>query len=67
MFFPFISLSLFRTMLNQGASIEWHTQLKEFMGDGEGNMNATAILDYFSPLRDYLKNYTATNGIKVCT
>lgn len=52
------------TMLNKGASQEWHTQLQEFMGDGEGNMNATAILHYFSPLREHLQAYIAENDLQ---
>lgn len=64
-FFPFIAISVFRTLLNQGASREWQKQLMDFMGDGEGNMNATAIIDYFRPLRVFLKQYINTEDIKV--
>lgn len=52
-------------MLNQGASKEWHTQLMEFMNDDEGNMNAKAIIDYFTPLSNFLNDYISTNGLKV--
>lgn len=52
-------------MLNKGASQEWHTQLKIFMGEGNGDMNATAILHYFSPLRDHLQAYITENNLKV--
>lgn len=52
-------------MLNKGASEEWHTQLKEFMGEGEGNMDANALLDYFTPLRTFLQNYITEHDIQV--
>lgn len=52
------------TMLNTGASVEWHTQLKTFMNSPEGNMDATAILDYFSPLQEFLADFIKENDIE---
>lgn len=52
-------------MLNTGASVEWHTQLKTFMNSPEGNMDATAILDYFSPLQEFLADFIKENDIEV--
>ncbi|XP_063872288.1 angiotensin-converting enzyme-like [Scylla paramamosain] len=54
-----------KKLLNMGASVEWHEQLKNFMGSSDGSMNSTAILQYFSPLRHYLKEYIKNNKIDV--
>ncbi|MEO5596000.1 MAG: M2 family metallopeptidase [Lysobacteraceae bacterium] len=43
---------LYLTMLRKGASQPWQTTLKQMTG--EDHMDASAILDYFSPLRQWL-------------
>ena len=67
-FFIFSFLSLFpvlRTLLNVGASVEWHNQLKAFVNNNDGDMDAAAILDYFSPLIKHLEDYNVDNKINV--
>ncbi|MPC38717.1 Angiotensin-converting enzyme [Portunus trituberculatus] len=54
-----------KKLLNRGASVEWHEQLKDFMGGSNGSMNAIAILNYFSPLQDYLDEFIKNNSIEV--
>lgn len=54
-----------KKLLNKGASVEWHEQLRDFMGGSDGSMNATAILNYFSPLQEYLDQFIKNNSIEV--
>jgi len=54
------------SMLEKGASEPWPTQLGAFMEvDGNGAMNASAILEYFAPLSVFLKNQTETHKLTV--
>jgi len=39
--------------LEKGRSTVWTEQLADFVGD-DGKMNATALLNYFQPLDDFL-------------
>ncbi|XP_047488914.1 angiotensin-converting enzyme-like isoform X2 [Penaeus chinensis] len=52
-----------RTLLEKGASEPWKQQLGEFLGTEEGNMDASALLDYFKPLDDFLTNFLEQNEI----
>jgi peptidyl-dipeptidase A len=47
----------FYAMLEAGASQPWQDTLEEFAGTRE--MDATAIVDYFAPLMEYLKEQNA--------
>ncbi|XP_037804888.1 angiotensin-converting enzyme-like [Penaeus monodon] len=52
-----------RALLEKGASEPWKKQLADFLGTGEGNMDASALLAYFKPLDDFLTNYLEENEI----
>ncbi|XP_063603044.1 angiotensin-converting enzyme-like [Penaeus indicus] len=52
-----------RALLEKGASEPWKQQLGDFLGAEEGNMDASALLDYFKPLDDYLTNFLEENEI----
>ncbi|CAL8085572.1 unnamed protein product [Orchesella dallaii] len=47
----------FKKLLEAGASKNWQVILQETIG--ENKMDASAILEYFAPLHEYLKEYRA--------
>ncbi|ODM89574.1 Angiotensin-converting enzyme [Orchesella cincta] len=46
-----------KKLLEAGSSKNWHILLEETIG--ESKMDASAILEYFAPLHDYLREYRA--------
>lgn len=44
--------NFFKTLMHPGASVDWREHLKKNIGS---DMSAKAMVDYFSPLMDYLK------------
>ena len=52
-----------KMMLEMGASRPWPEAL--YALTGERQMDATAILDYFAPLKQWLDEQNAKNGVKV--
>ncbi|ROT85106.1 hypothetical protein C7M84_021339 [Penaeus vannamei] len=50
-------------LLQKGASEPWKKQLGDFLGTGNGNMDASALLDYFQPLDDFLTKFLSDNDI----
>lgn len=52
-FIVFKLLLFYRNGLKLGASKHWSAALKEITGESE--MNASALLEYFKPLQDFLK------------
>ncbi len=52
-----------KKMLEMGASRPWPEAL--YALTGERQMDATAILDYFAPLKKWLDEQNAKNGVKV--
>jgi peptidyl-dipeptidase A len=53
----------FKKMLEMGQSRPWQEALEALTG--EKQMDATAILDYFAPLKQWLDEQNAKNGVKV--
>lgn len=43
----------YRNLLKEGSSKPWQEVMKDLTG--QSKMDATAILDYFKPLQDWLK------------
>jgi peptidyl-dipeptidase A len=50
-------------MLAMGKSLPWQDELEALTG--EKQMDATAILDYFAPLKQWLDEENKLNGVKV--
>ncbi|KAL7642767.1 UNVERIFIED_CONTAM: hypothetical protein RMT77_006055 [Armadillidium vulgare] len=50
-------------MLSKGASVHWQEQLKDFLGSEEGNMNSSAIINYFQPLWEFLDKEITNKSI----
>ncbi len=50
-------------MLSYGTSKVWTEQLKEFTNDS--TYNASALLEYYQPLLDYLTDFNRKNNVNV--
>ena len=52
-------------MLSKGRSWDWQSTLANFLGDSNAQMSAKAMLNYFSPLMEFLEEQIQEHNIEV--
>ena len=48
-----------RVLMKQGSETHWQSQLADFTGDPNAQMNADGMVDYYAPLYEWLKEENA--------
>ncbi|XP_074650798.1 angiotensin-converting enzyme-like [Tubulanus polymorphus] len=55
----------FLEMLSKGAALPWQETMQDFDPSSRGKLDASAILNYFAPLHEWLQGHNEKRGIPV--